>query len=92
MNDKEYQYLKIPYDVVENKDICPTSKLLYGKLLLLSHKHGYIHASNDYLVVLMNKKSRTITRLLSDLERYNFISIIGGRNFHRKIYLNVKNN
>ena len=43
-----YKYLKISYEISECKNICSTPKLLYGRLLLIEYKHGYIHASNNY--------------------------------------------
>ena len=91
MNKEIYKYLKIPYEVSECKNICSTAKLLYGRLLLLEYKHGYIHASNNYLATIFNMSERSITRLLSSLSENNFITIVGRDNFHRKIYLNVKN-
>ena len=91
MNKEIYKYLKIPYEVSECKNICSTAKLLYGRLLLLEYKHGYIHASNNYLATIFNMSERSITRLLSSLSENNFITIVGRDNFHRKIYLNAKN-
>ena len=91
MTKEIYKYLKIPYEVSECKNICSTAKLLYGRLLLLEYKHGYIHASNNYLATIFNMSERSITRLLSSLSENNFITIVGRDNFHRKIYLNVKN-
>lgn len=35
---------------------------------------------------------RSITKLLGSLTENNFITVIGKYNFHRKIYLNTKNN
>lgn len=91
MNKEIYKYLKIPYEVSECKNICSTAKLLYGRLLLLEYKHGYIHASNNYLATIFNISERSITRLLSSLSENNFITIVGRDNFHRKIYLNAEN-
>ena len=34
---------------------------------------------------------RSITRLLGSLSENNFITIVGKDSFHRKIYLNAKN-
>ena len=34
---------------------------------------------------------RSITRLLGSLSENNFITIVGRDNFHRKIYLNSRN-
>ena len=91
MTKEIYKYLKIPYEVSECKNICSTAKLLYGRLLLLEYKHGYIHASNNYLATIFNMSERSITRLLSSLSENNFITIVGKDNFHRKIYLKTKN-
>ena len=86
-----YKYLKIPYKFSECKNICSTAKLLYGRLLLLEYKHGYIHASNNYLATIFNMSERSFTSLLSILSENNFITIGGRDNFHRKIYLSAKN-
>ena len=74
MNKEIYKYLKIPYEVSECKNICSTAKLLYGRLLLLEYKHGYIHASNNYLATIFNMSERSITRLLSSLSENNFFN------------------
>lgn len=34
-------YIKIPMFVVDDYNISGNAKMLYGKLLLLSHKEGY---------------------------------------------------
>ena len=57
-----YKYLKIPYEVSGCKNICNTAKLLYGRLLLLEYKNGYIHASINYLATTFNMSKRSITR------------------------------
>lgn len=64
MTKEIYKYLKIPYEVSECKNICSTAKLLYGRLLLLEYIHGYIHASNNYLVTIFNMNERSALKSL----------------------------
>lgn len=39
-------YLKIPESVLSNKNICATSKILYGYISLLCHQNGYWYSTN----------------------------------------------
>jgi hypothetical protein len=70
MNDK---YLKIPKEVLENKNLSYGAMVLYGYIVLLTHKDGYCYANNTYLAILMRTSKRTITRLLKELLDANLV-------------------
>ena len=42
-----YNYLKIPDIIAQDKDLTPLSKLIYGKVLVLTHYDGKCWASNQ---------------------------------------------
>lgn len=84
MNEK---YLKIPNFVKNNKSISNSAKILYGDLVLLSHKNGYCYASNKFLAEGLNITTRSITRLLKELKDANLIEIIFTESYNRRIYL-----
>ena len=75
MTKEIYKYLKIPYEVSECKNICSTAKLLYGRLLLLEYKHGYIHASNNYLATIFNMSER-IAQYVRSIYWYIYLVIM----------------
>lgn len=79
-------YIKIP-DSVLCKKISPSAKILYAKLLLLSHKKGYCFASNKYLGELLNVTPRTITRLISVLIKENLIMTNYNEVHDRQIFI-----
>ncbi|NMW84718.1 helix-turn-helix domain-containing protein [Peptoniphilus sp. AGMB00490] len=84
--EKEY-YINIPSQIIENKNLSSSSKLLYGELIRLSTKEGYCFASNKYLGELVNKKERTIQKLLKELKESNLIKIYIENINQRKIYI-----
>lgn len=81
------KYVKIPIEIVLDNNITINSKLLYGILLLLTHKNGYCFANNNYLAKYINVSSRTITRLLKELDDNGYIKMEFKHKFQRKIYI-----
>ena len=79
------KYSKIPLSIKNNKNLSSNAKLLYGDIQLLCYKNGYCFASNKHLGDILSVTERTITRLLSELEKNNYIKIEYSRN-KRKIY------
>lgn len=43
------KYVKIPMFIILDRNICNNNKILYGIIILLSHKEGYCYADNKYL-------------------------------------------
>ena len=43
------KYVKIPMFIILDRNICVGNKLLYGIIILLSHKEGYCYTDNKYL-------------------------------------------
>lgn len=80
------KYSKIPLSIKNNENICSNAKILYGDILLLCHSKGYCYATNKFLADNLGVTERTITRLLSELEKNNLITIGYCRN-KRKIFL-----
>lgn len=79
-------YIKIPINILEDENLSSNAKILYGRLKLLSHKDGYCFASNNHLANLLKVSTRTITRLIKQLELYNYIKIVYSTQYKRKIY------
>lgn len=40
------KYVKIPMFIILDRNICNNNKILYGIIILLSHKEGYCYADN----------------------------------------------
>lgn len=80
------KYSKIPLKVKNNQNICLNAKLLYGDIKLLCHCKGYCFATNRFLADSLGITTRTITRILKELENEGFIRIEYCCN-QRKIYI-----
>jgi hypothetical protein len=72
----------IPSRYLIAKDINSTQKLLIGLISSLSNLKGYCFASNEYLADLVNVNKGTVSALITDLEKKNYIG--------RAIYRNDK--
>lgn len=81
------KYLKIPMFLADDKNIGHSGKLLYARLLLLTHKEGYCYADNSYLGNLIGVGSRRITKLLKELSDNNYILWNININFKEKFIL-----
>jgi hypothetical protein len=68
-------YAVIPADVRYDKDLRPNAKLLYGELTSLCNQTGYCWAKNEYFAELYGVTTRTITNLLSQLEKKGYIRV-----------------
>ena len=80
------KYSKIPLSIKNNENICSNAKILYGDILLLCHSKGYCYATNKFLAASLKVTTRTIIRLINELEKNNLIKIEYCKN-NRKIYL-----
>ena len=61
------KYVKIPWFIILDRNICVGNKLLYGIIMLLSHKEVYCYADNKYLENYLGVGSRRISSLLKEL-------------------------
>lgn len=87
-------YAIIPANVRYCKGLKPNAKLLYGEITALCNRDGYCWAENAYFAELYEVSEETVSRWISDLKKFGFVSIEmenEGR-FVRKISLdkNVK--
>jgi len=68
-------YAVIPATVLFNEQLKANVKLLYAIITVLSNKEGYCFASNSYLANLLNVKSHTISKWVSELKALGFVHI-----------------
>lgn len=68
-------YAILPATVRYDGRLKPMEKLLYAELTALSKKDGYCWASNEYFAGLYGAVRETVSRWLSDLEKYGYIKV-----------------
>ena len=68
-------YIIIPPEIRTDKRLLPLEKMLYGEIATLSKKKGYSYATNQYFAEIYGVTTRTITKSISNLEKYNYITI-----------------
>lgn len=87
MNDenKINYYAIIPATVRYSKELKASEKLLYGEITALSNKHGYCYAQNRYFANLYNVSIETVSRWISNLQKFGFIQIEINRNENKEI-------
>lgn len=74
--------------IILDGNICNNNKILYGIIILLSHKEGYCYADNKYLGNWLGICPRRISILLKELADNNYIIMEYKHKFQRKIYIN----
>lgn len=82
------KYVKIPMFIILDRNVCNNNKILYGIIILLSHKEGYCYADNKYLGNWLGVCPRRISGLLRELSANNYITMEYKHKFQRKIYIN----
>src|SRR3989304_1506212 len=83
-------YCVIPWKLLNDKNICPSAKLLYGEIAALSNKEGYCWASNEHFTKIFNIKSPTrISSLIRELREagYVYVEVDKDGGNKRKIWL-----
>lgn len=80
-------YIKMSDSLLYNDNLCINAKILYSKLVLLSHKDGFCFASNKYLSNQVKVTPRTITRLLKELIGQDLIHINYTEHRKRQIFI-----
>ncbi|MEI0540567.1 helix-turn-helix domain-containing protein [Brachyspira pulli] len=96
-NYKKNYYAIIPAEVRYDKRLKPLARLLYGEITALTNDKGYCWATNNYFANLYSISSATVSRYISQLKEYGYITIdykIKNNNIDkRKIYLKtIQNN
>ena len=85
---KEFStYSVIPTEIILNKEISSTSKLLYGLISSLSNEKGYCWASNDYLGELLSVSGTRTSLLIKELIEAGLIESKVEKNYKREIRL-----
>jgi DNA-binding Lrp family transcriptional regulator len=67
-------YAIIPNEVLSNKELSSSAKLLIGVLVSLSNKSGYCFASNHYISEVLGMSTAYVRSLIKELENKNIIT------------------
>jgi hypothetical protein len=68
-------YAIIPANVRYDKELPSSAKLLYGELTALSNEKGFCWATNEYFAELYGVHNKSISRLISQLEKKGYVKI-----------------
>jgi hypothetical protein len=89
-------YAIIPANVRYDKELPPNAKLLYGEITALCNEKGFCWATNSYFSDLYKVHNKSISRLISQLEKKGYINIemiMEGKEVKsRHIYIAPSNN
>jgi hypothetical protein len=89
-------YAIIPANVRYDKELPANAKLLYGEITALCNEKGYCWASNNYFSELYQIHNKSISRLISQLDKKGYIKIemlLEGKQVKsRHIYITPSNN
>lgn len=66
-------YAKVPSEILSNKDLSSSGKLLIGVIISLSNKTGYCFASNQYISDILGVSLAYTRALIKELESKNII-------------------
>ena len=89
MKAKPSYYAIIPSDVLHDKNVGSTGKILYAHLSTLAQKEGYAYPSNKYLTEVMGVSVSQIKKLISHLEDHGHITRATVKN-RRVVYMGSK--
>ena len=78
-------YIKVPFEVLENKNLQPTTKLLYGLILSLCNQNGYCWANNSYFVKTLSISRATLIRCINELIRLELILFENDEKYNKRI-------
>lgn len=68
------KFVRIPFEVLEDKNLQPTTKLLFGLILSLCNQNGYCWANNSYFIKTLSVSKITIIRSMKELVNKKLIS------------------
>ena len=83
--NKSNYFAIIPATVRYDQRLTPAEKLLYGEITALSNKEGYCYAQNRYFADLYNVAIGSVSRWLSNLQKFGYIIIEIIRNNKREV-------
>lgn len=82
---KPNYYAILPAEVRYSEDLAPNSKLLYAEISALTNKSGKCFAQNSYFAELYNVEKGTVSRWISQLEKFGFIKTKVIRNKNKQV-------
>ena len=82
-------YAIIPANIRYDKRLKANEKLLYGEITSLANVKGYCYAGNNYFAGLYDVSVETVSRWVSSLGKFGYITVIVDEktNRDRKIYI-----
>ena len=81
----ENKYIRIPFEVLEDKNLQATTKLLYGLILSLCNQNGYCWANNSYFVRALSISRATLIRCINELIRLELICFENDEKYNKRI-------
>lgn len=82
---KPNYYAILPAEVRYSEDLAPNSKLLYAEISALTNKSGKCFAQNSYFAELYNVEKETVSRWISQLEKFGFVKSKVIRNQNKQV-------
>jgi len=71
---KEKRYLNIPNEILMNKDLGSTEKIILSEIKTLAVKEGFCFASNKHFAEMCKVSTSTITRHVASLEKEEYVT------------------
>ena len=72
---KPDNYIFIPAEVKNCKELKPNEKIIFGDITCLCNQKGYCWAGNHYFAELYGVSKRSVSRYINRLKELNFITI-----------------
>ena len=82
---KPNYYAILPAEVRYSENLAPNSKLLYAEISALTNKSGKCFAQNSYFAELYNVEKETVSRWISQLEKFGFVKTKVIRNKNKQV-------
>jgi DNA-binding MarR family transcriptional regulator len=82
---KPNYYAILPAEVRYSENLSPNSKLLFAEISALTNKSGKCYAQNSYFAELYNVEKETVSRWISQLEKFGFIKTKVIRNENKQV-------
>jgi len=76
-------------NVIEDKELNSTDKVVYGLVKALSNDKGYCFATNDYIGKRLNLSKSTISNTISKLKSLDYIKT-KPVDYQRRIFISDK--